>query len=94
MTTIFQYRPDVLTQLAGHGLRPRPATRPAFVQACLNALYRYELRTLKSRLNAGAFPKSSYNERILSLRRTYPLISVPISAWTLPETPADDAPLC
>lgn len=92
--TIFQYRPDVLAQLAGHGLRPTSATRPAFVQACLNALYRYELRQLKSRLNAGAFPRSAYTARIVSLRRKYPLVSIPVSAWTLPGAPADDAPLC
>ncbi len=90
----YEYRPEVMAQLALHGVRPVPSTRPAFVQRYLNALYRYELRVLKSRLQAGIVPRHAYNARIIDLRRQYPLVSLPVSAWTIPGTPADDAPLC
>lgn len=94
MPGVYSYRPDVLGQLALHGFRPAPSTRPAFVQRYLNALYRYELRVLKSRLQTGIVPRHAYNAHIVELRRRYPLVSVPVSAWTIPGTPADDAPLC
>jgi hypothetical protein len=92
----FQYRPDVLDQLAAHGVRPAPATRPAAVFRYLNDLYRYELRVLRARLRERAFPKSEYAGRVVALRRKYPLVSVHPSEWTVPGTPAEsaDVPLC
>lgn len=92
----FTYRPEVLALLAAHGFRPLPATRPAFVLACLNDLYRYELRRLRDRLRRREFRQDAYYERVVDLRRQYPLVSVHPKLWTVPGTPAepDDVALC
>jgi hypothetical protein len=93
---IFHYRPDILVQLAAHGLRPGPSTRPGFVFQCLNDLYRYELRALRDRVRRREFPQREYFGRVVALRRRYPLVSAHPSTWTLPGTPAEpeDLPLC
>ncbi len=92
----FQYRHDVLDQLAAHGIRPTPATRPVTVFRYLNDLYRYELRVLRARLRRREFPKPEYAGRVVALRQKYPLVSVHPSEWTVPGTPAEsaDVPLC
>jgi hypothetical protein len=92
----FTYRPEILAQLLEHGVRPAPRTRPAIVAEYLNDLYRYELRRLKARLIGGAIPKDSYSDRVVALRRQYPLVSLPVRLWTVPGTPPDpeDVPLC
>jgi hypothetical protein len=82
-----RYRAEVLEALAGHGLRPTPATPPARVRDLLNDLYCYELRRLRGRLLRREFPKPTYAARVVDLRRRYPLLSVPLAAWT--ETPED-----
>lgn len=93
---IFQYHPEVLALLAAHGFRPRPATRPAFVQRCLNGLYRYELRRLRDRLRRREFPQDVFAGKVVDLRRQYALVSVHPKLWTIPGTPAepDDVALC
>jgi hypothetical protein len=92
----YQYRPEVLDQLARHGIRPTPATRPAFVLRYLNDLYRFELRRLRGRLRRREFPQPEYVARVVDLRRRYPFVSIHPSQWTLPGTPAEsgDVPLC
>jgi hypothetical protein len=67
--------------LAGHGLRPGPDTPPALVREALSDLYRYEIRRLKQRLLAGAFPKEEYIDRVIELRARYWLLSVPTGRW-------------
>jgi hypothetical protein len=92
----FQYQPEILAQLLLHGIRPLPQTRPAFVFRYVGDLYRYELRRLKRLREAGAVRPGEYGARVVSLRRQYPLVSVPVKYWTVPGTPADpeDVPLC
>jgi hypothetical protein len=77
----FEYAPEALDVLAGHGLQPRPETPPAVVREGLSDLYRYEIRRLKQRLLAGAFPKEEYIDRVIELRRRYWLLSVPVERW-------------
>jgi hypothetical protein len=77
----FEYAPEALEILAGHGLRPGPETSPAVVREGLSDLYRYEIRRLKRRLLAGDFPKDEYIDRVVDLRRRYWLLSVPIERW-------------
>ena len=77
----FEYAPETLEMLAGHGLRPARDTPPALVRDALNDLYRYEIRRLKGQLLAGAFPKTEYIDRVVGLRKRYWLLSVPISHW-------------
>ena len=92
----FRYRQDILTQLLTHGVRPATGTRPALVFRFLSDLYRYELRRLKDARVAGRVAAADYAPRVVSLRRRYPLVSVPVQEWTMPGTPAepDDIPLC
>ena len=78
----FEYAPEALEVLAGHGLCPHPGTPPAVVREALSDLYRYEIRRLKRRLLAGEFPKDEYLGRVIELRRQYWLLSIPVERWS------------
>jgi hypothetical protein len=78
----FRYRPDVLSTLLTHGVRPTPHTPPALVRSYLNDLYRLELRRLRARLLQGEFHRRDYASRVVALRRRYPLLSLPVEVWT------------
>jgi hypothetical protein len=71
----FEYRGDVLAQLMRHGIRPTSATPPDLVHEFVSDLYRFELRRLRERLVRGEFPKATYFDRVIELRRQYPLVS-------------------
>ena len=77
----YAYTPEVLEELAAHGLVPRSDTPPQLLRDALRDLYKYEIRVLKARLLAGEFPKREYALRVIGLRRSYPLLSVPMEAW-------------
>jgi hypothetical protein len=78
---VFAYPQEFLDSLTGLGLAPTPATPPSVVRAALNDLYRYELRTARDRLRAGAFEKSTYLDLVVSLRKKYWLLTLPLTAW-------------
>lgn len=78
----FRYRAEVLEALADHGLRPRSDTTPATLRAAVNDLYRYEIRQLRDRCRAGAFPVHELAGRVAQLRTRYLLLSVPLPHWT------------
>lgn len=77
----YVYTAEVLEQLAVHGLRPRPETSPRVLRDAMRDLYKYEIKVLKSRLLAREFPKGEYADRVVQLRRRYPLLSVPMEIW-------------
>jgi hypothetical protein len=77
----FKYRPDVLEQLLRHGVRPTADTPPELVYDFVNDLYRYELRRLRHALVTGVIPKSGYYDRVVELRRKYPLVSFKPHLW-------------
>ena len=77
----YKYRQDVLVQLMHHGVRPTPATAPELVYGFINDLYRYELRRLRDTLVRGLIPKGGYYDRVVELRRKYPLVSVKPQLW-------------
>ena len=77
----YAYTPEVLEELAAHGLTPRADTPPRFLRDALRDLYKYEIKVLKRRLLAGEFPKQEYAGRVIALRRRYPLLSVPLELW-------------
>jgi hypothetical protein len=79
----FQYHPEVVEELARHGVRPLPHTPPALVRELLNDLYRYELRVLRRRLLAGDVPKVDYVPLVVATRRRYILLSIPLARWTV-----------
>ena len=47
----------------------------------VNDLYRYELRRLRDRLVGGEIAKAGYYDRVVELRRKYPLVSVKAHEW-------------
>jgi hypothetical protein len=77
----YRYRQEVLDQLLLHGIRPTPATAPELVFDFVNDLYRYELRRLRAALVGGAILKADYYDRVVELRRKYPLVSVKPHFW-------------
>ena len=77
----YEYAPEALEVLAGHGLAPRSDTHPEVVRGAVNDLYRYEIRRLKRRLLAGEFPKPKYLDLVIELRMKYWLLSIPVVRW-------------
>jgi hypothetical protein len=77
----YEYAPEALEVLAGHGLRPGPDTPAALVREALSDLYRFEIRRLKGRLLAGEIPKERYSDHVIELRKEYWLLSVPLQHW-------------
>lgn len=89
----YEYAPEALDILAGHGLRPGPDTPPALVREALSDLYRYEIRRLKRRLLAGEFPKERYSDHVIELRKQYWLLSIQIDRWSRELTHSSDSPI-
>ena len=78
---VYRYRRDVLEQLEVHGVRPTPGTRPELVHEFVSDLYRFELRRLRQALVTRTIPKAGYYDRVVELRRKYPLISLKPQQW-------------
>jgi hypothetical protein len=74
--TTYRYRVSVLEQLWRHGIQPTASTRPELVHEFLSDLYRFELRRLRDRLVRKEIPKAGYYDRVVELRRKYPLVSL------------------
>ena len=77
----YRYKRDVLDQLARHGVSPTSVTPPELVHEFLNDLYRYELRRLRDRLVRREIPKVDYFDRVVEVRRRYPLLSLKTWQW-------------
>ena len=77
----YRYKREVLEQLLLHGVRPTADTPPELVHEFVNDLYRYELRRLRHALVSGAIPKAGYYDRVVNLRRKYPLVSFKPHLW-------------
>ena len=90
---MYEYAPEALEVLVGHGLRPGPATPPDLVREALSDLYRFEIRRLRQRLLAGAFPKADYIEHVIDLRKKYWLLSIPTDQWCRTITRLPDSPI-
>lgn len=71
----YRYRPEVLEQLASHGVCPTETTPPELVHDFVTDLYRYELRRLRDHLLRKEIPKPQYYARVVEVRRRYPLLS-------------------
>lgn len=80
-TVTYRYRADVIEQLWQHGVHPLPTTRPELVHEYVSDLYRFELRRLRGRLVRKEIPKVGYYDRVVALRRKYPLISLKPVQW-------------
>ena len=77
----YRYRPDVLAWLWRHGVQPAASTRPELVHEFVTDLYRFELRRLRDRFRRGDIPRAGYSDRVVELRRAYPLVSLKPAEW-------------
>jgi len=71
----------VLDELLRLGVKPTPRTRPELVHEFIRDLYRVEIRRLRARLLEREFPKREYADRVIALRRKYPLTSLRPWEW-------------
>ena len=81
MDDTYAYHPQILEELARHGLKPRATSPPAQLRDAVRDLYKYEIKRLRGELLAGRFLKSEYAGHIIELRRRYRVLSVPIQLW-------------
>ena len=79
---IYRYRPEILAQLAGHGVIPKPTTPPVTARAAVNEIYRYELRRLRDRYLVGEFSKREYYDKVVEIRNRYPVMAILTRDWT------------
>jgi hypothetical protein len=79
---VIRYKPAVLEELLRHGLRPQADTSPDLLRKQIHDLYLVEIRSLRDRCRAGAFPPSELAAHVVELRRRYLLLSVPVDRWT------------
>ncbi len=77
------YRPEVIEELARHGLCPKPGTSPALLREQINDLYRFEIRRLRDRCRAGEFSIRELPGQVVELRRRYMLLSIPTAQWVV-----------
>ena len=78
----YEYRPQVLDELARHGLRPLPTTPPQQLRDAVRDLYKYEIKRLRADLLANRIRKVDYAGHVVQLRTRYQLLSVPLQFWT------------
>lgn len=79
---MFQYKREILDELARHGVRPKPTSHPDYVRTVVRDLYLYEIRALRDRCRAGEFPPRELAAKVVELRSKYPVLSIPIYMWT------------
>ena len=78
----YVYHPQILEELARHGLRPLPTTAPQQLRDAVRDLYKYEIKRLRADLLAQRIRKADYADRVIQLRNRYPLLSLPVRFWT------------
>lgn len=86
---MIRYKPEVLDELARHGLRPGPDTSSAKLREQVNDLYRIEIRKLRDRCRAGEFSTRELPARVVELRKRYLLLSIPVAQWTESDSPSE-----
>jgi hypothetical protein len=79
---IYRYKPQILAQLADHGVIPKPTTPPTTARGVVNDIYRYELRLLRDRYLVGEFSKKQYYDKVVEVRNRYPVMGVLTRHWT------------
>ena len=78
----YRYRPEILEQLAHHGVIPKPTTPPTTARSVVNDIYRYELRKLRDRYLVGEFSRQAYYDMVVETRNRYPVMTVLTRHWT------------
>ena len=75
-------RPEIVAELARHGLAPKAETSLLLLREQINDLYRVEIRKLRDRCRAGEFTTRELPAKVVELRKRYVLLSIPIAQWT------------
>jgi hypothetical protein len=81
----YRYKPEILAQLAAHGVIPKSTTPPTAARSVVNDIYRYELRLLRDRYLVGEFSKQAYYDKVVEVRNRYPVMQVLTRHWTADE---------
>jgi hypothetical protein len=79
----FVYHPEILEELARHGLHPLPSTSPEHLRDAVRDLYKYEIKRLRARHLAGDIARQDYAGHVIELRKRYWLLSIPTVRWTM-----------
>jgi hypothetical protein len=79
---VIRLRPQVLEELARHGLTMGPDDTAESLREHLNELYVADVRRLKAQEVAGEIRLRDYARRVEALREGYPLLGLPLSLWT------------
>ena len=77
----YRYKPEILEQLANHGVIPKPTTPPVKARAAVNEIYRYELRQLRDRYLVGEFSRAQYYDQVVGVRNRYPVMAILTRFW-------------
>ena len=77
----YRYKPEILAQLADHGVIPKTTTPPTTARSVVNEIYRYELRLLRDRYLVGEFSKKEYYDKVVEVRNRYPVMGVLTRHW-------------
>jgi hypothetical protein len=80
----YLYQPEILEELARHGIQPLPTSPPQQLRDAVRDLYKYEIRRLRDDLLAARIRKVDYAQRVIELRSRYPVLSIPLRFWTAP----------
>jgi len=78
---MFRYRETVLNELARHGIIPRDDTPPELIHEFINALYVYEIRSLRTALAGWRGRKRDYASQVEALRKRYLFSRPPFGFW-------------
>lgn len=86
MRAVARYRPEVLEELARHGIVPRPDTPPERAYDLLKSIYTFELREAKHRHRErervlGPQPLDAYRREIRTIQDRYPVLRLPSHHW-------------
>jgi len=86
MPAVTRYRPEVLAELAAHGLVPRPETPPERVYDLLKSIYTFEVREARMRHRErervlGPQPLDPYRRELRALQERYPVLRLPAWHW-------------
>ena len=81
VSVTYRYKPEILAQLARHGVIPKPTTPPTTARGVVNDIYRYELRLLRDRFLVGEFSKKAYYDKVVEIRNRYPVMGILTRHW-------------
>lgn len=73
---------EVVADLGRHGILAGPGDTPESLRERLNDRYLEDVRRLRERQRAGQIPLREYAGAADALKRSYPLLSLPVAAWS------------